>query len=266
MLQKTFKRVNAMPTEKETETKLLLKILNDAGRIGMSYWRKNLSATVKESHHAIVTKADINIEAFLIEQLNKHFPDHDILSEESPKKVSEPFFVIDPLDGTSFFHRGLSDWTITLARVDKDIDFGATYNPVLGELYHARAGHDAYLNDKPIHVSSTSSIDETLVNVGHGVLRSDKNGRIKKLLTAIRTNWTTGSTAFTFANLAAGRIDAVIQKNQAFWDIAAGIILVREAGGIVTTWNNKLEFDRSGKTINNILATNGQQQLQVYLS
>lgn len=249
---------NPMPIEKEAETKLLLKILNNAGEIGMSYWRKNLSATVKESHHSIVTEADLSIEAFLIKELKRHFPDHDILSEESPKTVSEPFFVVDPLDGTSFFHRGLSDWTITFARVDKDIEFGATYSPVLGELYHARSGYGAYLNDKPIRVSSTSSINEALVNVGHGVLRSDESGKIKILLRDIRTNWTTGSTAFTFANLAAGRIDAVIQKNQAFWDIAAGIVLVREAGGIVTTWNNKSIFDHSGATVNNVLGTNGQ--------
>lgn len=249
-------KVNPMSIEKETETQLLLRILKDAGTIGMKYWRTDIPATVKESHHSIVTDADKATEDFLIDQLTKHFPDHDILSEESPKKVSEPFFAVDPLDGTSFFHRGLTDWTVTFARVDGDIQFGATYSPVLDELYYAQLNNGAYMNGKQIYVSS-SSINESLVNVGHRVLRTDESGRIKTLLRDIRTNWTTGSTAFAFANLAAGKIDAVIQQNQAFWDIAAGIVLVREAGGIVTTWNKKLDFDRSGETVNNILATNG---------
>lgn len=248
---------NPMSIEKENETQLLLSIIKDAGAIGMRHWRTGIAAEVKESHYSIVTKTDKEIEAFLIEQLTERFPDHDILSEESPKKVDEPFFVVDPLDGTSFFHRGLTDWTVTFARVDGDIQFGATYNPVLNELYYAQLGYGAYLNGKQIHVSS-SPINEALVNVGHEVLYSDESGHIKNLLRDIRTNWTTGSTAFAFANLAAGKIDAVIQKNQSFWDIATGIILVREAGGTVTTWNNREDFNRSGAKLNNIIANNGK--------
>lgn len=250
-----MKEAKHRSTEEEAKTKLLLKILREAGEIGMKYWRKAIPAEVKESHYAIVTEADKEIEAFLIEQLTSHYPDHDILAEESPKSVSEPFFVIDPLDGTSFFHRGLTDWSVTFARVDGGVQFGATYNPVLDELYYANLGNGAYLNGQPIHVSS-SSISEAIVGVGHGALYSD-DGRIRDLLKDIRVNWSTGSSAFVLANLAAGRIDAFIHQNQAFWDIAAGIILVKEAGGTVTTWDNKTNFDRSGKTVNSILATNG---------
>lgn len=251
-----MEKIKPLSIEKASQTKLLLKLLKEAGAIGMKYWRTNIPASVKESHYSIVTQADEEIEAFLIERLTKHFPDHNILSEESPKSVSEPFFVIDPLDGTSFFYRGLTDWTATFARVDGDVQFGATYNPVLDELYYANLGYGAYLNDKRIHVSF-SSISEALVNVGHRVLYSDESGKVRRLLKDIRVNWTTGSTAFAFANLASGRIDAVIQQNQAFWDIAAGIALIREAGGTVTTWDNKTNFDRSGESVNSVLATNG---------
>lgn len=253
----TMEKTRPRSIEEETNTRLLLEILREAGEIGMKYWRKNIPAEVKESHYAIVTEADKEIEAFLTEQLTRHYPDHDILAEESPKSVSEPFFVIDPLDGTSFFHRGLTDWSVTFARVDGGVQFGATYNPVLDELYYANLGNGAYLNGQPIHVSS-SSISEAIVGVGHGALYSD-DGRIRDLLKDIRVNWSAGSSAYVLANLAAGRIDAFIHQNQAFWDIAAGTILIREAGGKFTNWEGSQKFDMTGARTsqNNVLATNG---------
>lgn len=223
------------------------------------YWRNStpMKITQKESIYSIVTEADIVSEKILLSL----FQGEEVLSEESPRKIdSSDFWVMDPLDGTSFFERGLEGWSISLAHViNGEVQLGMTFAPVEDELFYAKTGEGAFLNGKRITVSSTNSLKDSLVNISQAVIRTDEKGLIRKLITDTRALWSTGSTACALGNLAAGRIDVAIHQNQAFWDIAAGIVLVKEAGGKLTNWGESQKFDMTGAQIpqNNILATNG---------
>lgn len=224
-----------------------------------NFWRKStpMKVTQKESIHAIVTEADIISEKILLDLLQGE----EVLSEESPRKIDSPdFWVVDPLDGTSFFQRGLLDWSISLAHVKNgEVDLGMTFVPVEDELFYAKNGEGAFLNGKRIITSSTKNLKDSLVNISQEVIRTDETGSIRKLIVDSRSLWSSGSTARLLANLATGKIDVAIHLNQAFWDIAAGIVLVREAGGKITNWKESQKFDMTGAQIpqNNILATNG---------
>lgn len=223
------------------------------------YWRSvtPMEATQKESIHSIVTEADKASEEILLNLLRGE----EVLSEESPRKInSSDFWVIDPLDGTSFFARGLEGWSITLAHVKNgEVELGLTFAPVENELFYAKTEEGAFLNGKRIITSSTKNLKDSLVNISQAVIRTDEKGSIRKLISNTRTLWSTGSTARALANLAAGRIDVAIHEKQAFWDIAAGTVLVKEAGGKLTNWEESQNFDMTGAQTsqNNILATNG---------
>lgn len=222
------------------------------------YWRNAvpLEVTQKESIYAIVTEADKVSEAILLDLLQG-----EVLSEESPRKInSSDFWVVDPLDGTSFFARGLEGWSISLAHVrNGEVELGLTFAPVENELFFAKTGEGAFLNGKRIGVSTTENLKDSLVNISQAAIRTDDKGSIRRLIADTRALWSTGSTARALANLAAGRIDVAIHQNQAFWDIAAGIVLVKEAGGKLTNWQENQEFDMTGAQVsqNHILATNG---------
>lgn len=223
------------------------------------YWRSfaPLKAIQKESIHAIVTEADKASEKILLDSLRGE----EVLSEESPSKIeSLDFWITDPLDGTSFFARGLEGWLISLAHVrNGKVELGMTFAPVEDELFYAKTGEGAFLNGKRIRVSSTKSLKDSLVNISQAVIRTDEAGSIRKFISDTRSLWSTGSTARALANLAAGRIDIAIHQDQAFWDIAAGIVLVKEAGGRFTNWEESQRFDMTGEQVpqNHILATNG---------
>lgn len=233
--------------------------LREAAKELLRYWRssRQLVATQKESIHAIVSDADKASEAILF----KLFAGENVLSEETPIEIiSRDFWVIDPLDGTSFFVRKIEGWSISVAHVrNGKVDLGLTYAPVEDELFYAKDGEGAFLNGKRIYVSKTKDLKDCLINVSEASIRADETGSIRRLISDTRSLWTTGSTARALANLAAGRIDVSVHQNQAFWDIAAGIVLVQEAGGSFTNWEKSKQFDMTGAITpqNNILATNG---------
>lgn len=239
--------------------KLQLGIRRAGDELLRKYWRSSapLEVTQKESIHAIVTDADKASEEILLTLLQGE----EVLSEESPRKInSSDFWVMDPLDGTSFFARGLEGWSISLAYVrNGEVELGLTFAPVEDELFYAKVGEGAFLNGKRIMTSSTKNLKDSLVNISQAVIRTDEKGSIRRLISDTRSLWSTGSTARALANLAAGRIDVAIHQDQAFWDIAAGIVLVKEAVGKLTTWQGSQKFDMTGAQIsqNNILATNG---------
>lgn len=250
------------------EFEIIKQGLYRAGEIALRFWKTAISAEQKESIYSIVTDADREVEEFIKKLIKDNFSDYDILAEESPAKVGPKFFTIDPIDGTSFFQRGLPDWSISIARVSNGaVDFGATYSPVFKEFFHANLRGGAYLNGERINVSDVSFLKDSIINLGQLVTRTNLSGSIPRLMSDSRSQWMTGSTALALANLAAGRIDGSIQQDQSFWDISAGIVLIREAGGMATSWRNEDKFDLTGKTVNNFLASNGKlhQDLLKYI-
>ncbi|HWY80045.1 MAG TPA: inositol monophosphatase [Candidatus Sulfotelmatobacter sp.] len=247
--------------ENNTTYQILKKGVTEIGEMVMAMQQSgNLGTTQKESIHSILTVADKEAESKLIDLIKSNFPENAILSEESfSENHTKTFWTIDPIDGTSFFEHGLRDWSINLSFVENNkIQFGMTYCPSVRELFFAEAGRGAFLNGKSIQVSSRDKLKDSIIYIGNKAFIQHID-TIHTLAKNIRSAWITGSTGLVLANLAAGRVDAAIQIEQPFWDIAPGILLVQEAGGMFTNWQGEEDFDMSGAYTqqNNIIASNG---------
>lgn len=215
--------------------------------------------TVKlKAHHEIITKADLLSEKIIINKIKNNFPDHGILSEESgrTKSKSDFLWIIDPLDGTTNFsmHNPLWCVSIGLAR-GREVVLGVIYAPFLGELYVAEKGRGATRNGKKIKVSARAK--KALHTFCHG--RED--GHIKKALKYYRRQKLNeldcrqmGSAAIELAYVAGGRTESLMIPGVNSWDVAAGALMAREAGGKVTDFNGR-KWSLDSK---DILASNGK--------
>lgn len=217
-------------------------------------------STVKlKSHHEVVTKIDIASEKTIISAIKNNFPDHSILSEEAGanKKVSDYLWVVDPLDGTTNFTIHNPLYSISLAVAYKqEIVLGIVFAPYLDELYIAEPGKDARRNNKKINVSKIST-GKTINTFCHGTTERD----IRKALAYMRHQKLNGldcrqlgSAAIELAYVASGRVESIMIPGAHPWDVAAGVLLVREAGGRVTDFKGR-EWNLKSR---DMLATNGK--------
>ena len=209
-----------------------------------------------------VTNCDKKVEKILIDELLKARPSYSILSEEIGEINNDDSFkwIIDPIDGTSNFLHGVPHFAISVGlEHNKEIICGIIYDPIKDEMFTAEKGNGSYLNNQRMRVSSRSKLEDCMIFTG-GPKREAKNRELAlkeyykfsiKILTPIRK---LGSASLDMAYVAAGRCDGFWQRNLNYWDIAAGIILVKEAGGFVTDFNGENEYIQN-KTI---LATNAK--------
>jgi myo-inositol-1(or 4)-monophosphatase len=212
-----------------------------------------------------VTAADLKAEEILRNELAKARPGYGFLLEEGGKTPasdeSERRWIVDPLDGTSNFLHGLPHFAISIALEERgEILAGLVLDPLKNEIYHAEKGTGAYLNDRRLRVSGRSRLSESLIAtgapyMGHGdrSLFLAECNQIMAETAGIR-RW--GAASLDLAYVAAGRYDGFWEWGLSPWDTAAGIILVREAGGIVSQVDNRL-FKLEGPSI---LASNGLLQ------
>ena len=206
----------------------------------------------------IVTWCDKKSEDIILKHLNKHFPDYALLSEESGlnNKISDYFWTIDPLDGTSNFtiHNPLFTVSVSLFYKNKVV-LGVTYMPILDEMYWAVKGLGAYRNNKKITVSKIDKLKKAFCTYCHGQDLASHRQAYKiyhHLHENARDCRHFGSTTLELAMVAAGHTDALIVSKPKLWDIAAGIILIREAGGKTTDFQNK-QWEQKATSL---LATN----------
>ena len=209
-----------------------------------------------------VTASDKKVEKILIEELQKARPNYSILSEEIGQIDNDESFrwIIDPIDGTANFLHGIPHFAISVGlEQDKEIICGIVYDPIKDEMFVAEKGNGAYLNNYRMRVSSRSKLKDCIIFTG-GPKREAKNRELalkeyynfsSKVMLPIRK---LGSAALDMAYVAAGRCDGFWQRNLNYWDIAAGIILVKESGGFVTDFSGKNEYIQN-KTI---LVTNSK--------
>jgi len=209
-----------------------------------------------------VTVSDKKIEKILIDELQKARPNYSILSEEIGQiKNDEEFrWVIDPIDGTANFLHGIPHFAISVGlEQNKEIVCGIIYDPIKDEMFIAEKGNGSYLNNQRIRVSARSKLKDCIIFTGGPRQNSkDKELSLKEyknfssiIQTPIRKM---GSASLDMAYVAAGRCDGFWQRNLNYWDFAAGIIIVKEAGGFVTDFkgnNGYLENET-------ILATNSR--------
>lgn len=195
----------------------------------------------RKNDNSIVTNVDILVNEVVMDVLLHARPRYSFLSEEIGEKKGEDSYrwIVDPLDGTSNFVHGLSDWNISIALEDlekNEIIAGIIYNPVKNEMFCAEKGCGAYMNNRRLRVSTRNKISDAFIAVKklqmkEGLLAERICAGVRKL----------GSSSTNFAYLAAGKFDVFFleQNSKNIWDVAAGLILLKEAGGISVdkNWN-----------------------------
>jgi len=195
-----------------------------------------------------VSAADLKAEKVLKQELEKARPGYGFLMEESEEVPASDDsgrrWIVDPLDGTSNFLHGLPHFAISIALEERgEIIAGLIYDPIKEDLFHAEKGHGAFLNDRRIRVSARNRLTDCLVATGAPFAgRGDRPqflGEIDAVMAATAGIRRWGAAALDLAYVAAGRFDAFWERGLAPWDIAAGLILVREAGGYVSEMNGK---------------------------
>ncbi len=204
-----------------------------------------------------VTSADRNAEARIIHELTKYHPEYSFVCEESgltEKEDKNTAWIIDPIDGTSNFMRGIPYFAINIAlRKGNDVVAGITLDPMRGECYKAEIGQGALGGRSRLRVSGREDIREALIATRGSVQFGEQ---LVGLGAIIRK---TGSVAMDMAYLSAGKYDAVIARNVYLWDIASGIVLIKEAGGFI-------ELSKIGSSQYNLVAASSKKLLTTCLS
>jgi len=231
----------------------------EAGKILTSLFGR-VKEIAKKGEIDLVTEADIHSEKKILEVLTELFPQDSIITEETGEyhHLPDRVWLIDPLDGTTNFAHALPFYAVSIAlEVEKDLALGVIYYPCMDELFEAVKGEGAYRNGSPIRVSKTKRIGDALLITGFPYdIRENPDGitrRFKKMLTLAQGVRRLGSAALDLAYVAAGIFDGYWEERLHPWDMAAGAILVQEAGGLVSDYGGR-PFSPYGKTI---VASNG---------
>ncbi len=214
-----------------------------AGHLLLEKFGKRIDIS-KKGDINLVTEADLASEALIIEQIRIHHPQHSILAEESGESVrigdSEWKWIIDPLDGTTNYAHGYPCFCVTIAlEHNGKLMIGVTYDPTRDELFAAEKRLGASLNNKRISVSETSRLSESMLVTGfpYDLARREELARtFENFLVNSRAVRRDGSAAIDLAYVACGRFDGFLEEGLNPWDVAAGVLMIQEAGGQATTY------------------------------
>jgi myo-inositol-1(or 4)-monophosphatase len=219
-------------------------IAREAGELLMGYFARHLPIEYKGDVD-LVTEADRASEALIMERIRARFPRHDVLGEEGTRREigSDYKWYVDPLDGTTNFAHGFPVFCVSIGLEYKgQMIAGAVYDPARGEMFSAEKGSGACLNQGRIQVSKTSNLPESLVATGFPSHKRHKNPNIHFYhQITLRTHGVrrAGSAALDLASVASGRFDGFWEFNLNPWDLAAGVLLVEQAGGQVTGFHGQ---------------------------
>ena len=214
---------------------LIRHAAQEAGKLALGYWGRSIEKQ-RKADGSEVTEADHAVDALLADLLKDARPAYGWLSEESPEHKerlrARRVWIVDPIDGTRAFIQGRDDWVIALALIDNHVPvLAAVVNPVRAETFEARAGAGTFLNGRKIHASEQSSLSGARLAVADSLLKPSRWRRPWPPVTPVSAN----SIIYRMALVASGRADATFATKPKWeWDIAAGALLVSEAGGIVT--------------------------------
>ena len=215
--------LNIMIKASEKASKVLIRDFGEVEKLQVS----------SKGPSDFVTNADLKTEKIIVEELKKAKPNYSILSEEKglEKNKDKKMWIIDPIDGTINFLHGIPHFAISIALKDEnEIIAGLIYDPIKNEMFYAEKNKGAFFNNQRIRVSKKSNISECLFVTG-GEIEFDYEFSFRK----------SGSAALDLAYVAAGRYDGYFQKKLNIWDIAAGIIILKEAGGLI----NQIDISNS---------------------
>jgi len=234
-------------------------IAREAGRLLMHYFARRVTIEYKGDVD-LVTEADRASEKLIVERLQSRWPEHGVVGEEGTRSETDAEYrwYVDPLDGTTNFAHGYPVFciSIALARRDGQLEAGVLYDPTRDEMFAAERGLGATLNGNRLQVSRTKDLAESLLGTGFPSHKRHKNPNVHfyhQLTLRSHGVRRAGSAALDLANVSCGRYDGYWEFNLNPWDTAAGVLLVQEAGGMVT------RFDGSPFRLDSreVLASNG---------
>jgi myo-inositol-1(or 4)-monophosphatase len=243
------------------ERRVAIDAARDAGRLLRAELRGSRRIAFKGASTNLVTEMDERAEALIVGRLGQAFPDDTTLAEErgaAPGR-SDRRWIVDPLDGTTNYAHGVAIYCVSIAlEVDRRIELGVAYDPSLDELHVAERGRGATVNGERLAVSSTATLDESLLTTGFPYnIRETRDTNLKEYAAfALRCRGVRrlGSAVLDLAWVAAGRLDGFWELRLGPWDVAAGRLLVEEAGGRVTNLEGgALDLDAPA-----VVASNGR--------
>jgi myo-inositol-1(or 4)-monophosphatase len=224
---------------------LIIKAALEAGQLLMEKFERGISVEFKGSYD-LVTEADRQSESLIVKLIRQQCPDHDILAEEGSyeKKNSPCRWIIDPLDGTTNYAHGFPWFAVSIAlEIGGTLQLGVVYNPYVGDLYFAERCSGAFLNNRLLKVSAIDTIDHSLLSTGfaydHKQCKANNYDNFFHFQQAAQACRRPGVASLDLASVAAGRFDGFWEMKLKPWDIAAGILLVEEAGGLVTDFDGR---------------------------
>ena len=212
--------LNLMIKASEKASKVLIRDFGEIEKLQVS----------KKGPKDFVTNSDLKAEKIIIDELKKGRPNYSIISEESGLEINKDTkntWIIDPIDGTINFLHGIPHFAISIAlQSNNEIVSGLIFDPIKNELFFAEKNNGAFFNNQRIRVSKKTKINECLFATS-GIINNELDLQFRK----------SGSAALDMAYVASGRYDGYFQNNLNIWDIAAGIIIIKEAGGIMNEIN-----------------------------
>ena len=225
-----------------------IETAREAGQILLEKFGRKIEIS-KKGNINLVTEADFASEKLIIEKIRSHYPKHSILAGESGESNSAVTsgesiwkWIIDPLDGTTNYAHGYPCFCVTIALEHQgEIVLGVTFDPTRDELFAAEKGQGATLNNKKISVSETSELSEALIVTGFPYNFAEKDNFVDHLndfLVHSRGVRRDGSAAIDMAYVACGRFDGFWEEGLNPWDVAAGVLLIEEAGGRISYYDN----------------------------
>ncbi len=239
--------------------KAITDIVKEAGKIILAAHNQESSVTAKEGKKNFVTKYDVAVQDFLFKELSKSFPDAEFIGEEAENDFSTNGlrFIIDPIDGTTNFMQDYRCSCISVALCkENEAIAGVVYNPYTNELFSAEKGKGAYLNSERIKVSERP-LSDGLALFGtspyHPENTDETFALLRKVFDLSRDIRRSGTASYDICMIACGRGEVFFEKGLQPWDIAAGTLIVKEAGGIVKNYEGK---EISLSTPNDIIFAN----------
>jgi myo-inositol-1(or 4)-monophosphatase len=209
----------------------------------------------RKARHDYVTEVDKACEAEIVREIKHYYPDHSFLCEEGGASGdSESVWIIDPLDGTSNYMHGIPHFAVSIAQqVNGRTEHAVVYDPMRDELFNASRGSGAFMNQKRIRMSSRSSLEDAVVATAFPFRQRGKLQSYARVFQAVfskvedfRRN---GTASLDLAWVAAGRMDAYFEIGLHPWDVAAGALIVREAGGVVLDFDGTENYGESGSIV-----------------
>lgn len=235
---------------------IAVRAARDAGKLIVRYMdRVDRLPVISKEKNDFVTEVDQNAEKLIVNTLKQAFPDHSILAEESGISGDSDYqWIIDPLDGTTNFLHGFPQFSVSIAlKHHTKLILGVIYDPLRQELFTTSLGDGAYLNNRRIRVSKQMGLNGSLIGTGFPYkdfrYLDAYTEMFKVMVSKTAGIRRPGSAALDLAYLACGRIDGFWEMNLNAWDIAAGALMVREAGGIITDFSAKEDYLKSGNVI-----------------